>query len=104
MLKRGAERIDHAIREHDFKELEEAAHGLKSGAANIGANELSRLSAELETLGEEKSLGGAEELAKQLRASLILVKSQLAAYREDGPRRGTAPSPSTPRQAITWSS
>src|SRR5262249_22288039 len=46
------EKIDQAIRQEDSRALEEAAHGLKSGAANIGATEMARLSEELETRGE----------------------------------------------------
>src|SRR5262245_48789426 len=43
------ERIDQAIKERDYKGLEEAAHGLKSGAANIGATEMAELCEDLET-------------------------------------------------------
>jgi HPt (histidine-containing phosphotransfer) domain-containing protein len=74
-------RINEAIKQSDFKALEEAAHGLKSGAGNIGAIEMARLSADLETCGETKSLGDAEQLAKQLSESWTAVKRQLVFYR-----------------------
>ena len=75
------EKIDRAIKQQDFRALEEAAHGLKSGAANIGATELAQLSAELEERGEAKSMDGAEEVISKLRDSWAKVKIEIARYR-----------------------
>jgi len=72
------ERIDRAIKQEDFRMLEEAAHGLKSGAANIGANEMARLAEELERQGELGSIEGAEEILKKLRTAWTEVRSMIA--------------------------
>jgi len=58
--------IDQAIKQEDFRALEEAAHGLKSGAANIGAKEMSQLCEQLETQGELGLMGDAPEVMRKL--------------------------------------
>lgn len=75
------ERISRAIREKDSRELEEAAHGLKSGAANIGAAEMAQLCEQLEMQSQTGPLTGAEELLKQLIDSWSKVREQIANYR-----------------------
>jgi len=75
------ERIRGAISEADFKALEEAAHGLKSGAANIGAKEMARLAEQLENRGEQGALGDAEEMLRKLVDSWTEVRRLLAEYR-----------------------
>jgi HPt (histidine-containing phosphotransfer) domain-containing protein len=74
-------KIDQALKEGDFRALEEAAHGLKSGAANIGAKEMSQLCAQLETQGELGLIGDAPEILKQLVASWTEVESLIRQYR-----------------------
>jgi len=74
------ERISGAISNADFKALEEAAHGLKSGAANIGAKEMARLAEQLERQGEEGSLGDAEKMLKKLVESWTEVRRVIAEY------------------------
>jgi HPt (histidine-containing phosphotransfer) domain-containing protein len=74
------EKIGEAIELQDFKALEEAAHGLKGGAANIGAMEMSRLCQQLETQGELGSIGDAPEVMKMLVASWTLVRTQITRY------------------------
>ena len=69
--------IDQAIKQEDFRALEEAAHGLKSGAANIGAKEMSQLCQQLETQGELGQIGDAPEVLKKLVASWIKVRTLL---------------------------
>jgi two-component system, sensor histidine kinase and response regulator len=78
---RRIEMIDRAIREEDFKALEEAAHGLKSGAANIGAAEMAHLSEQLERQGELGSIGDAKETMKKLTNSWSEVRSLIMQYR-----------------------
>jgi HPt (histidine-containing phosphotransfer) domain-containing protein len=73
-------KIERAVAQQDFQTLEEAAHGLKSGAANLGAKEMARLCEELETRGETRSLGEAAELLAKLRDSWTDVRSQVIAY------------------------
>jgi two-component system sensor histidine kinase/response regulator len=72
--------IEEAIKQTDSKSLEESAHRLKGGAANVGATEVSKLSAELETCGETSSLGNAEHLLNSLRQEWRRVRPQLASY------------------------
>jgi CheY-like chemotaxis protein len=68
-------KIDQAIKQEDFRALEEAAHGLKSGAANIGAIEMSQLCQQLETQGELGQLGDAPEVMEKLVASWAEVRN-----------------------------
>jgi len=75
------ERIAEAINQKDFKVLEEAAHGLKSGAAIIGAKEMARYAEELERQGELASIDGAEEVLKKLIDSWTEVRSLIEQYR-----------------------
>jgi CheY-like chemotaxis protein/HPt (histidine-containing phosphotransfer) domain-containing protein len=74
------ERIDRAIKRQDFRALEEAAHGLKSGAANVGATEMAQYCEQLETQGELGSLVDAEETFAQLVASWTSARKMIAAY------------------------
>jgi HPt (histidine-containing phosphotransfer) domain-containing protein len=73
-------RIDLAIKEHDFKELEEAAHGLKSGAANVGATDMAQLCQQLETQGERNSIGNSVEVMKKLVVSWSTIRELLARF------------------------
>jgi PAS domain S-box-containing protein len=75
------ERIDRAIKQQDFHELEEAAHGLKSGAANLGATEMAQLCERLEQQGELGSIGDAANVLNELKASWTRARSQIARYR-----------------------
>jgi PAS domain S-box-containing protein len=73
--------IERAIKQEDFQALEQAAHGLKGGAANIGATEMSRLCEQLETQGELGDIGDASEILKQLVTSWTKVGRALTQYR-----------------------
>jgi two-component system sensor histidine kinase/response regulator len=73
-------RIDQAIKQEDFRALEESAHGLKSGAANLGAKEMSALCDQLETQGELETIGDSPELLKKLVASWTSVKAIISQY------------------------
>jgi two-component system, sensor histidine kinase and response regulator len=68
-------KIDQAIKQEDFRALEEAAHGLKSGAANIGAKEMAELCQQLETQGELDQIGDAPEVMRKLVASWAGVRT-----------------------------
>jgi PAS domain S-box-containing protein len=72
--------IDRAIKRTDFRALEESAHGLKSGAANLGATEMSQLCQQLETQGELGLIGDAPELMKKLVASWARIKTIITQY------------------------
>lgn len=73
-------KIDRAIKQEDFRALEESAHGLKSGAANIGATEMSQLCQQLETQGELGYLGDASEVMEKLVASWTSVRNLITRY------------------------
>jgi PAS domain S-box-containing protein len=73
-------RIDQAIKQEDFRVLEESAHGLKSGAANLGAKEMATLCEQLETQGELETIGDSPELLKKLVASWTSVKATISQY------------------------
>ena len=73
--------IDRAITQEDFRALEESAHSLKGGGANIGAKEMARLCDQLETQGELGDLGDAPEVMKKLSASWTEVRSLITQYR-----------------------
>ena len=73
--------IDQAIKQEDPRALEQSAHGLKGGAANIGAKEMAQLCGQLETLGELGQIGEAPELMKKLAASWTEVQSVITKYR-----------------------
>ena len=72
--------IAEAIKFHDCKSLEASAHRLKSSAANIGATEMSRLSAELESFGESESLANAEQVLNSLQLEWDRVRPQIVSY------------------------
>ena len=72
--------IDGAIKQENFRALEESAHGLKGGAANIGATEMAELCNQLETRGERGVIGDAPEIMEKLVKSWTRVKTQLTEY------------------------
>jgi CheY-like chemotaxis protein len=73
--------IERAIKHADCRALEEAAHGLKSGAANIGATEMAQLCEQLETQGEIGDMGEASTIMKKLSISWTRVRSVVTQYR-----------------------
>jgi len=58
--------ICQAIKEKDFKTLNEAAHGLKGAAGNLFLTKVYELALELEKRGKENKIEGAEEIYKEL--------------------------------------
>ena len=64
----GIARIESAILFGDCKAVSKAAHILKSGAANVGAETLSAHYRKLESLGREQKIEEARELITQIRA------------------------------------
>jgi len=72
--------IDRAIKQEDSRALEEAAHALKSGAANIGATEMAQLCKQLEAQGELGEMGDALEIMKKLVASWAEVEGLITQY------------------------
>ena len=68
----------------DAKVIEEQAHSLKSSSANLGANKLAALFKELERMGREKTLDGAEAVFSDVQLLYPLVCQQLCAKAKDG--------------------
>ena len=71
--------IDLAVSDLDAEALTAAAHGLKSSAANMGANRVSELCLKLEALGRSEGLEGAAELLQELKVEYSLAAD---AFRE----------------------
>jgi len=62
--------IYQAIKEKDFKTLNEIAHGLKGAAGNLFLTKIYELTLELEKKGKENKIEGAEEIYKELEEEL----------------------------------
>jgi len=62
--------IYQAIKEKDFKTLNEIAHGLKGAACNLFLTKIYELTLELEKKGKENKIEGAEEIYKELEEEL----------------------------------
>ena len=69
--------IMQSVESGDAKELQIAAHGLKSSSAYVGAMRLSALAKELEMMGRSNSLEGAKEKAQRLKTEFELVMTAL---------------------------
>jgi CheY-like chemotaxis protein/HPt (histidine-containing phosphotransfer) domain-containing protein len=66
----------------DAVELSTAAHSFKSSSANLGALKLTELCQQMETLGRERVLAGAEELLVEIEAEHRAVCDSLAAIQK----------------------
>lgn len=66
--------IYQAIKEKDFKTLNEIAHGLKGAAGNLFLTKVYELTLELEKRGKENKIEGAEEIYKELEKELEQFK------------------------------
>lgn len=62
--------ISQAIKEKDFKTLNEVAHGLKGASGNLFLTKVSELALELEKRGKENKIEGAEEIYQELKEEL----------------------------------
>jgi HPt (histidine-containing phosphotransfer) domain-containing protein len=80
-VRRQIPRMRQAVRDRDFSVLRKEAHAIKGGAANISAPALSRLAAELEQLGIQKTLDGFDPLF----AAFEMESSRLAQIMSDIP-------------------
>ena len=58
--------ISGAIKEKDFKILDEAAHALKGSAGNLGLTRVYELSYKLEKMGKAENIEGADKALKKL--------------------------------------
>ena len=58
--------ISAAIKEKDFKALNETAHSLKGSSGNLGLTRVYELSCTLEKMGKAENIEGADESLKEL--------------------------------------
>ena len=58
--------IYQAIKEKDFKTMNETAHGLKGAAGNLFLNKVYELALQLEKKGKENKIEGAKEIYQEL--------------------------------------
>lgn len=73
-------RMDAAVVAQDAGGLKSAAHELKGACASVGANEMSKLSADLEMMGRENQMGGARDALLRLADLFNQVKRSLANF------------------------
>lgn len=71
------QRMKVAIRRDDFAELERDAHSLKSSSASLGAMEMSRLCAKIESAARTTNGNGVEPLLEQLAQEIGRVAAEL---------------------------
>ncbi len=71
------ESIQRALDLQSANDLQDAAHGLKGMAANMGLTSLSDLSKQLESLGREKNLPDSVLLVESIRHEFICVQTAL---------------------------
>ena len=76
------EAIDRAVDRGIAKDLQHAAHTLKSSSALLGAIELSGLCQELETRGGKGLLDGTAEIVTQLKTEYDQVQTALLQRRQ----------------------
>ena len=73
--------LSSALQAQDSASFRRAAHSLKSNAATFGANHLSALAKELETLGKENKLGDIGNQLQTLEATYQVVAEELKGLR-----------------------
>ena len=74
------QQMHQALDAQDAESFRRAAHSLKSNSANFGAMQLSALARELEMMGREGRLEGAEARVQQLVADLAGVQQGLRVW------------------------
>lgn len=77
------EQMHQGLASGDADVFRRAAHSLKSNSANFGAMQLAGQARQLEMLGKEGRLEGADALVAELEASYLQVKSVLEALRDE---------------------
>lgn len=69
--------MSQAIRQQQAKLLQRAAHSMKSSSASVGAKNLSQLCQELEYIGREGTIEGADKILSQTQAEYQRVEAAL---------------------------
>ena len=70
---------------NDAQTLERAAHALKGIAGTVGANEVMRLSEQLELIGRDQRTDGAADLVVELERALGHARTIYEALRDQAP-------------------
>lgn len=65
------EQIEIAIGSSDFTQLRSVAHGMKGASSNLGADRLTVYFRQLEQLGNNQNLAGAEEIINKIKHTHI---------------------------------
>lgn len=76
------EMMEHALRESNAREVSRAAHSLKTTSAQLGAMELSKISAEIETLARKKMLDTVADLIGRARDEYERVHAALSSLKK----------------------
>lgn len=74
------DRLDAAVVSLDAAQIKAAAHELKGACASVGANEMSKMSAELEMMAKDNQLGSARDALLRLADAFNQIKRSLATY------------------------
>jgi response regulator RpfG family c-di-GMP phosphodiesterase len=69
--------IKTGMAQRNYEQIRSAAHSLKSSSAHIGALTIAAFARDLETLGKNKSVVGADELVRSLDSHLSSVRPEL---------------------------
>jgi len=67
--------ISRAVKEKDFKAIDETAHSLKGSSGNLGLTRVYELSWKLEKMGKTKDMEGVNKTFKQLEEELERFKN-----------------------------
>ncbi len=70
--------LTNVLQQQDCDALRKVAHSLKGSSSNVCAFRLSELARQLEMMGKEETLDGADELLTSLREEFVLVSDILA--------------------------
>lgn len=69
--------IEVAIEQQDPLLLEKAAHAIKGTAGNLGASLMMKLAEDLEQIGHDRHLEGAETILSELRSAFSLTREEI---------------------------
>jgi len=72
--------LEEAVAAGNVESIEREAHHIKGASGNVGALGMHILTAELESLGKQKTKAGADRLTLKLRAEFEAVQSFIQAY------------------------
>ncbi len=80
---RHVERLRAALRDGDVTAVAKAAHGIKGSASNIGAGNVTRISAEIEDRARNARLDGVPELTLALEEAYEALRMSVRDYRAE---------------------